>query len=281
MQAVCCTKTGESLLWFSLARPESLAGPLNSGSTVYLIGFNLDTGQNCSLWSEFYRLLYWFRCMKATEIKLRKHCYDDNSMGFQAAGFLYAALLCSICFKCTLLQVIRSGFSIHKPHTHTCTHTQSNACTLRRSDAESSQGHRSPHSLKLPSFSEKENIESMLYETRERRQDFLIFTLVSQMCFWEREQSGAGQVISLSQWESTPWNSPREARKAAHNIPPLPLSQLSLFYILQLKAFLKNMPTALMLFHPIWMLIFFPPASPSLWSLFIHIFTVLHLKANI
>lgn len=35
------------------------------------------------------------------------------------------------------------------------------------------------------------------------------------MCFCEREQSGAGQVISLSQWESTPWNSPREARKAA------------------------------------------------------------------
>lgn len=34
------------------------------------------------------------------------------------------------------------------------------------------------------------------------------------MCFWEREWSSAGQVTSLSQWESTPWNSPREARKA-------------------------------------------------------------------
>lgn len=44
------------------------------------------------------------------------------------------------------------------------------------------------------------------------------FSPSSGRCVFQREgerASSAGQVISLSQWESTPWNSPREAREAA------------------------------------------------------------------
>lgn len=166
------------------------------GTVVCYIGFYLEMGKNWSPWSEFCCLLYWFHCVQSTEMKLQKHSYDDNSMGFLSTEILYRTLLCQMCFKYSLLHVASATASIQN-------HKQTNTCT------ELLVTH-----IPIIIFGKK-NIESMLYETWERREDFLIFTLVWQMCFCEREWSSAGQVISLSQWESSPWNSPREAKKAA------------------------------------------------------------------
>lgn len=171
--------------------------------------------------------MYWFHCMKATEIKLQKHCYVDNSMGFQPAGFLYSGqfLLCPICFKCTLLQVIWSSFSIHKSHTHKITHARSVGATQRAHKDIEVRTHSNCH------HSPRKRILKVCFTKLKRGGRIFSFSPSSRRCVFEREsRSGAGQVISLSQWESTPWNSPREARKAAYNIPPLPLSKLSVLH---------------------------------------------------
>lgn len=134
------------------------------GTIVCVIGFYLEMGQNWSPWSEFCCLLYWFQWVQTTKMKLQKQCYDDNSMGFLSTVFLCSTLLCQTCFKYSLLQVAqdRARASIQK-------NTQTHMWTQSYSNTQHSQGHGRTHTHTLPSLSAKKNIESMLYETRERR----------------------------------------------------------------------------------------------------------------
>jgi len=256
-------QTGESFFWISLAQPGCLARPTRLGLN------SVDNGTTLP-----YRILPWNRTKLKSLIwvlpltvlillheshknSVTKHCYNDSSM-----GFLHCTLLCQMCFKCGLLQFFSKLFW----HLQTSqTHTQNNACTHSQRNRQRSQGLKSyshsHHSL-------RKGILKVCFTKLKRGGRIFSFSPSSRRCVFEREWSSAGQVISLSQWEGTPWNSLREARKAAHNIPGVLLSKLC-FIFCSYKPFLLKHSTCLNFF----------PSNLNVemfgcfWSLFIHLFT--------
>lgn len=158
------------------------------GTIVCYIGFYLEMGQNWSPWSELRCLLYWFRRVQNTEMKLQKHCYDDNSMGFLSAEFLYDALLCQMRFKYSLLQVAEKTNATCQHPAHKLIHAATvihNTCRDTRASSHSHSHHRL-----------WKRILKVCFTKLGRGGRIFSFSPSSSRCVFERE-SGAVQAGSF------------------------------------------------------------------------------------
>ena len=97
-------QTGESFFWISVVRPRCLARPKrfaeNSGGLYFaILDSTLKWDKIEVLDLSFAAYCIDFAACEATEMKLQKHGYGDNSMGFLPNEFLYRTLLCQMHFK--------------------------------------------------------------------------------------------------------------------------------------------------------------------------------------
>lgn len=119
--------------------------------------------------------------------------------------------------KCASNTVYYSSRLCKSWHPKEHKHTLKRAHTVIHSNHKAMREHSHPHSHHCL----WKRILKVCFTKLRRGGRIFSFSSWSGRCVfqWERERerewSSAGQVISLSQWESTPWNSPREAGKAA------------------------------------------------------------------
>lgn len=218
------------------------------GTVVCYIGFYLEIGQNWSPWSEFCCLLYRFHCVQTAEMKLQKH--DDNSMGFLSAEFLYSTLLCQMCFKYNLLQVAqvpasKTTHNLIQAHTSTAIHN--------------THEDRGAHSRSHSHHCLWKRILKVCFTELGRGGRIFSFSPSSSRCVFERERERVEQcrpghfIITVRKHSMKLSQGSKEG--CLHNIPPLLLSKLALFYILQLKAlFSFTFQSLSFCLGPIWIL---------------------------
>lgn len=193
-------------------------------------------GQNWSPWSEFSLLTVLISAACEPRQRSYRNTVTMTTLwDCHPLNFLYSTLLCQMCFKCSLLQATRAAASAgirEKRQKKKKPTEETHARQLMHAHTARSHSH-SHHRL-------WERILKVCFTKLGRGGRIFSFSPSSGRCVFarerqrgrrrEREWSSAGQVISLSQWESTPWNSPREAGKAAFIIFLFYYCQNSLYF---------------------------------------------------
>lgn len=233
-------QTGESFFWISLVWPERLARPTRLAQNSVGLKFAildstlkwdkievLDPSSRC--------LLYWFlprasRGNEVTETLLRWQLYGI------AIHWIFCIAPCYV--KCA------SNAVYYKPLKPPQV-PASEKKDKKKKPTEETHARQLMHAHTARSHSHShhrlwERILKVCFTKLGRGGRIFSFSPSSGRCVFarerqrgrrrEREWSSAGQVISLSQWESTPWNSPREAGKAAFIIFLFYYCQNSLYF---------------------------------------------------
>lgn len=153
-------------------------GPKSGGRQFALLDFYLKMGQNWSPWSEFFHLLYWFHSKKATEIKLQKHCYNDNSLGFLPTNFCTSS--CQTCLKCGYYKLFKAEpASTSLAHTNKVMHAHT-----AQSNTQQAHGHKRPCSQSHHSL--RKRILKVCFTKLERGGRIFSFSPSSRRCVFER-----------------------------------------------------------------------------------------------